>query len=299
MNIGLKQLRYIVVLARHRTMSAAAAELGIAQPSLSAAIQHVEDRAGRPLFARRPGAGVTITPFGRAVLAQARQVLRESDALDAMIGGRADLRGELVIDCFEDLAPYCLAPILANLAKAHPDLHCVVAELDFATLAERLGAGVADICVSYAMAPVARRHVEVLDELAPHAMLAEDDPLAASAQVSLGQLAEATLILSSRTESADHFLGLFRQHGVALGPIRPARSFEMQRSLVANGLGRGISYTRPLSPATYDGKPIVTRPIAGLPSLPIVASLLQRPVPGSATAAFVNCARAVFARLGG
>jgi len=40
------------------------------------------------------------------------------------------------------------------------------------------------------------------------------------------------------------------------------RSFEMQRSMVANGFGVAIAYTSPFGDYAYDGKPLVHRPIA-------------------------------------
>src|SRR5579859_2451912 len=110
MNLTLKDMRYFAAVARHRTISEAALELGVSQPALSLAIKRIEDLSGRPLLLRTPGLGIKLTPFGKAMLASCKAVLRESGNLDALLKPDHRLQGELVVDCFEDLAAFCLAP---------------------------------------------------------------------------------------------------------------------------------------------------------------------------------------------
>lgn len=288
MKFSLRDLHYFTTVARHRTISEAAQALGVSQPAVSLAVQRIEDLAGRPLLLRAPGMGVKLTPFGRSVLAGCKAVLRESGNLDALIRPGRHLRGELAVDCFEDLAPFCLAPIVAALRRREPELRIVPAEFDIARLMERVRLGVSDIAIGYEVAVPGGLHVVPLHALTAYALLPEDDPLAEEDGISLAQLAGRPFILSSHPESAEHFLGLFRFLGLPAPDYQVIRTFELQRSMIANGLGCGLSYTRPAGDKSYDGRRI--RCVKLSDSLPVqhVLAILQRPpAAGSAEAAFI------------
>ena len=297
MSLTLKDMRYFATVARHRTLSEAAIELGVSQPALSLAVQRMEDLSGRPLLLRTPGLGIKLTPFGKTMLASCKAVLRESGNLDALIKPDQRLQGELVVDCFEDLSAFCLAPILAALRRRQPDLRVTPGEFDIARLTERARLGVTDITIGYDVAIPSGLHVIALCTLEAHALLPADDPLASEDRVSLAQLAKRPFVLSSHPESAEHFLGLFRFLGLPVPSYQVIRTFELQRSMVANGLGCGLSYTRPAGDRSYDGRDIRCVPLSdALPRQSILA-MLQRPFSkGSAEAEFIAEAKEFFAQ---
>lgn len=61
----LVQLRYFLVAAEHGSMTAASAELNIAQSAVSTAIHNLEHDLRVQLFIRRRGRGLILTPAGR------------------------------------------------------------------------------------------------------------------------------------------------------------------------------------------------------------------------------------------
>ncbi|RVB68877.1 LysR family transcriptional regulator, partial [Mesorhizobium sp. M7A.F.Ca.CA.004.06.1.1] len=71
MNVTLTQLRYLVAVARHGSVTGAAKMLNVSQPSISVAIDAVEKNFGQKLFVRQRGSGVSPPSFGRAVVAKA------------------------------------------------------------------------------------------------------------------------------------------------------------------------------------------------------------------------------------
>lgn len=77
----LVQLRYLIQVAECGSISAAAAKLFIAQPSLSKAIAELESEMGITIFARS-SRGVTLTEDGTRFLAYARQVVEQADVLE-------------------------------------------------------------------------------------------------------------------------------------------------------------------------------------------------------------------------
>lgn len=88
----LRQLEYLVALARERHFARAAAACYVSQPSLSAAIRKLEHELDVPIV-RRGRRFEGLTPEGERVLARAHRVLAERDALQqelsAMRGGLA------------------------------------------------------------------------------------------------------------------------------------------------------------------------------------------------------------------
>ncbi|MFE7439730.1 LysR family transcriptional regulator [Streptomyces chartreusis] len=76
----LRQLEYLVALARERHFVRAAAACYVSQPSLSAAIRRLEHELGVPIV-RRGRRYEGLTPEGEVVLAWAHRMLAERDAL--------------------------------------------------------------------------------------------------------------------------------------------------------------------------------------------------------------------------
>ncbi|AJC54233.1 LysR family transcriptional regulator [Streptomyces sp. 769] len=74
--IGIRQLSYFAEVAEAGTVTAAAEQLHIAQPSLSQQIRALERRVGTPLFHRRPQ-GMELTDSGRVLLEGVQRAFAE------------------------------------------------------------------------------------------------------------------------------------------------------------------------------------------------------------------------------
>lgn len=77
----LQQLKYIVTVADKGTISDAAKELFISQPSLSSAIKELENEMQITIF-NRTNKGIVVSNVGDEFLAYARQVLEQSNLLE-------------------------------------------------------------------------------------------------------------------------------------------------------------------------------------------------------------------------
>ncbi|WP_163578555.1 LysR family transcriptional regulator [Gracilibacillus thailandensis] len=77
----LQQLKYVIEVARSRSISRAAQNLFISQPSLSNAIKELEKEMGIIIFSRT-NKGIIITPEGSEFLGYARQVLEQAELLE-------------------------------------------------------------------------------------------------------------------------------------------------------------------------------------------------------------------------
>ncbi|KQI73003.1 hypothetical protein AN191_03620 [Loktanella sp. 5RATIMAR09] len=256
--LTLRQYEYIVGIADAGSLTKAAAQLNVSQPSLSVAITRVEDHLKRVIFIRGKGAAIEITPFGHRLIAKARELL----ALGADIEQDSDAAHTWVLGCFADIAPWYLAPALGQLADRFPALSFAGHEGRFADLASALSDGTIDLAISYDVGFSGHFRRRKLADIAPVAFVATDHPLAQKSTLELADLKHDPLILFNEDLSEGFMRDLFTR--VALRPViqQKVASLEMMRSLAANGVGVGISYSRPPGDLSYDGKRLVTVPIA-------------------------------------
>ncbi|MCS0639492.1 LysR family transcriptional regulator [Streptomyces sp. LP05-1] len=97
MQLELRHLQAIRRIAEAGSLGTAARRLGVSQPALSAQLRRIERAVGGELFVRGPR-GVEPTRLGEFVLARARRVLGEMDALGAEARGFAP-GGPLRLGC--------------------------------------------------------------------------------------------------------------------------------------------------------------------------------------------------------
>jgi LysR family hca operon transcriptional activator len=76
----LRHLRYFAAVAEELNFTRAANRLHTAQPSLSQQVRQLEDEIGTSLF-ERDTRKVQLTPAGRALLKETREILRRTDHL--------------------------------------------------------------------------------------------------------------------------------------------------------------------------------------------------------------------------
>ncbi len=119
---SLRQLQYAVAVAELRGFRAAAERCHVSQPSLSAQVARLEAVLGVRLF-ERDRRHVLVTPAGEELLAYARRVLAEADALVAAAGRAGDpLAGTLRIGVIPTISAYLLPDVVPALRRSFPRL---------------------------------------------------------------------------------------------------------------------------------------------------------------------------------
>lgn len=257
--ISFRQLHYFVAAAQAGSATRAAARLNVSQPSISAAIRELEAEFGQPLFERRQARGLELTRFGSGKLAEARAVLSRLEHFASVSG--AGLPPRLGLAYFATLGPSSLPELLARLMRDIPDLQVDLRECDLEALSRALGKGIVDLAITYDVGLPSGVAREVLAELAPHAVLAPDHPLARQPDVSLAELAEYPFILVDLPLSREFLMVPFWQQGLSPNVVLRTVSVEMVRGMAANGLGVSMLFTRPRHDLAHDGKPVACRPI--------------------------------------
>jgi DNA-binding transcriptional LysR family regulator len=266
--ITLRQIEYATATDRCGGVTAAAAALNVSQPALSVALAQLETALGQPLFLRRPGGRITPTSFGRGWLAEAQAQL---DALTRLMSGETPA-APVRLACFEDLAPTHLAPLLRKLAEAAPEIIIAPEILPFETIAEGLRTGRIDLALTWDLGLDSSTDRRALQQIAPHAVVAADHPLAAFARkgTTLASLADHPLILADQGPSLAHMRALFSARGLPFTIAHRTATIDLMRSFAANGFGVGLSYTRPSGRRSHDGARLATVPITDAGTEPII-----------------------------
>jgi DNA-binding transcriptional LysR family regulator len=115
-------LQYFVTVAQLGSLSKAATQLGIAQPSLSLAMQRLESNLGTPLFVRSRQ-GVKVTKAGEKLLTDSRDLLQRWQQLKSgVLSTTNEARGRFALGCHPSVAIYSLPLFLPRLLKENPEL---------------------------------------------------------------------------------------------------------------------------------------------------------------------------------
>lgn len=87
----LQQLRYTIKIVESGSITEAAKQLFITQPSLSSAVKELENELGIEIFSRS-AKGITLTIDGAEFLSYARQVMEQTDLLEQRYRGKKPSR---------------------------------------------------------------------------------------------------------------------------------------------------------------------------------------------------------------
>lgn len=147
--VNLRQLWYWLVIVEEGSVTAAARRLSISQPALSQHLRSLERSLGGPLVERLPR-GVQLTPLGRALQADARDVLAAAGRLSRQARqARALETGSLEIATLPSLVDSTLLKPLRRWHKEHPGTSIRLHEFPLADLLVKgVGGGTADFAIS-------------------------------------------------------------------------------------------------------------------------------------------------------
>jgi DNA-binding transcriptional LysR family regulator len=245
--LNLYQLRILVAVVEHESVSRAAAALNLTQPSVSAQLVHLRRFAGTEILAR-DGRRIVLTEAGRALHRYAQEVLGATDALERELAdissGEHDhilIGGPLVY------TTYLIPPVLAEFQLRHQSVHLATVsgssrEIIERVRALRLDAGVATV------APFLRH---LADDVAVEHLCDDEWVIIESTQrpfsngrtVDFERLAEIPFVRWSRPEAAAE--GVLGRLATAAG-LRPLKfimdldSWEGIKDAARAGIGAAV-----------------------------------------------------------
>lgn len=128
MNISLKDIGYVLAVARLGSFTQAAESSAVSQPALSKQIKTIEASLGTPLF-ERTKRKVLLTPFGERFVRQAQVVMDEADKLAEITDSqRNPLSGSFKLGVIASSCAYLLPHFVGDIQLRFPELQLIIKE---------------------------------------------------------------------------------------------------------------------------------------------------------------------------
>lgn len=262
MRFTLKQLSYFIAAGETLSVTRASEQLNISQPSVSAAIAHLEAELQVQLFIRRQAQGLLLTEAGKTLLRTAREAMGAAGAVyDVARDMRELIEGALHVGTFLSLAPLIAPELWAGFSRRYDKVQMTMSEGSMPDLIEALRDARVELALTWGVdVPSDITFIE-LSRMPPCAILPTAHRLARQGTVRLADLVEEPFVLVDLPGTREYFLGLFQRLGIAPRIVTRTVSTAALRSYVAAGIGYGLTATRPCNQAAENGLPLAYVPL--------------------------------------
>lgn len=264
----LRVLHYFLAVAREQSISGAAEQLHLTQPTLSRQLKELEDELGKQLFIRG-SRRVTLTGEGRLLCRRAEEILALVRKTEAEVQG-ADIAGEVYVGADETSGQLCLARAARSVLDAYPGIRLHLVSNDCHTLLEQLDLGLLDLAVVQGAMNQAGYASLPLPGADPWGvLLPKGHPLAQQSAVTPDALHREPVILSRQAMTDGALAGWLQHSADALNVRVTCSQIVHARRMVAEGIGCAVIRQsladpqdtqlcfRPLQPALSTGSTLV------------------------------------------
>ncbi|MDI7862495.1 LysR family transcriptional regulator [Rhizobiaceae bacterium n13] len=230
------KLEYFIALARERHFARAAEELGISQPTLSAAIRQLEDQLG-VMLVNRGSRFMGLTPEGQRVLEWARRIVGDTRTMrEEMRAAHKGLSGHIRLAAIPT-ALAMVSRLTTPFQERHPDVTFSVVSknsLQVLSLLENLEV---DAGITYLEnEPLGRVTSVALYSERYHLITAAGSPLAESESVTWKEIGNLRLCLLTTDMQNRRIINQhFSEAGVAVKPTLESNSMIVLFSHVRTG----------------------------------------------------------------
>ena len=231
--LNIRTLQILVEVARQGGFSRAAQTVHAVQPTVSKAVQAVEDRLGVRIF-ERANNGVRLTVEGEIVYRRALNILQEFEALEADVAALHKLEKGVLRIGFPPVASGILfADLLSKYRQLYPGINISLQEQGCASLEPMVLSGDLDLAVTLLPVPPNFSWLQIRDEPLM-VIMPPDHPLADRKRLKMDELADNAFIgfeqgflLNDRIEA------VCRQRGLKLNECLRSGQLDFIMTLVA------------------------------------------------------------------
>lgn len=285
----LNQIRYFLNLADTLSFTEAATRSGVSQPTLTRAIQRLEQELGGTLV-YRDGKDSRLTALGRDIRSEFAAIADGEQRVRAISMNRARGRREtLTLGVVNTIAPALITGFLEHALRQMPMLELVLQPIARDEGMERLLSGQIDGC--FCTDPMAgNTKIATVDMFRERLLLAmaQRHPLASQASVSLSKLSEQPYLdrlqCEFRTRVNDHL----RERAIIMIPRLRSEREDLIQQAVAEGAGVCML---PERSAIVEG--LTLRPVD---TLDLSRTVAFQSISGSGTAAALRQLRVLIER---
>ena len=244
--MNLEQLQGFVEVARLGHFTHAAAQLHLAQPSLSRQISTLEHELGSELFHRARG-NITLTAAGESLLPLARRMLADADTVRHEMQELAGLRkGRVRLGAPPTFCISLVPEVLEAFHRSHPGIGLHLSEAGSRELLDQLAGGDLDI----ALVVTSDLGAEQAASLETTPLLSEDLVAVASASnpdfltrtsLTLAEFAEMPQILFDKSyQLRTTLMDAYRARGLSPRVVLEGAEMDAVLRLVERGLGVAV-----------------------------------------------------------
>ena len=197
MAMEIRVLRYFLTIAREGSITSAAEQLHITQPTLSRQIKDLEDELGQKLF-HRSSHSMKLTQEGFIFRQRAEEIVAMVDKTSAeFLSMDKPLAGDIYIGGGETLAVSLIADLIAELRKEYPDIRYHLYSGNEADVTERLDRGLLDFGILVQPADLTKYDcIHLPAEDIWGVVMRKDAPLAQKKKITRADLLDLPLIMS-------------------------------------------------------------------------------------------------------
>ena len=243
-----RELLYIKTIADTQSISKAAEELFIAQPSLSQALQRIERELGTHLFIREPR-GMKLTYAGEKYYLMAKEILDIYSDFKSEITHINELKaGRLVIGIARYMGLNILPNILPKFNKNYPNIEIIIREENTRVLENLVLGGNVDFALTHV-------HKKEMNEKINYEILKEDEFLLVTPKAYLKdsdkiKVKDGKSYVDLRDLEGEKFILLdinkgirkvqdrtIKSYGISPDVVFTTKNFETAKRLAANGMG--------------------------------------------------------------
>lgn len=243
-----RELLYIKTIADTKSISKAAEELFIAQPSLSQALQRIERELGTHLFIREPR-GMKLTYAGEKYYLMAKEILDIYSDFKSEITHINELKaGRLVIGIARYMGMNILPNILPKFNKNYPNIEIIIREENTRVLENLVLGGNVDFALTHV-------HKKEMNEKINYEILKEDEFLLVTPKSYLMnsdkiKVKDGKSYVDLRDLEGEKFILLdinkgirkvqdrtIKSYGISPDVVFTTKNFETAKRLAANGMG--------------------------------------------------------------
>jgi LysR family hydrogen peroxide-inducible transcriptional activator len=283
----LQELRFIVALAREKHFHKASNACFVSQPTLSIAVQKLENELNITIFERHKN-DVRITELGKVIVERAKRVLAEVDEIKQVAElEKNHLQSTFRLGAIYTVGSYLLPQLITTLNKLAPDMPIEINEDFTVNLREKLNAGELDaILISFPFSAAGIVTKELYKE--PFVVLMPaDHPLTKLKAISEKALSEYNVLMLGeghcfRDQVIASCPDCFAMRGSGAGfnwRTIEGGSLETIRHMVAAKMGLTILPATAANVGPYNSSILTTRPLKSISHNRVVALAWRKSFP--------------------
>ncbi|ABP34589.1 hydrogen peroxide-inducible genes activator [Polynucleobacter asymbioticus] len=273
---SLKQLTYLVALAKELNFTRAAESCFVGQSTLSAGLKELEDGLGIHLV-ERDRQNVSITPAGQEVLERAKTILAASQDLVEYAGASGKpMTATIRLGVIPTIAPFLLPIVLPEVRKRFPDLKITLREDLTANLLSRMAEHKLDFALIALPYDTSGLLVEELFDDDFWLVARAGDPALKGKEVTLpAKMAERLLLLEEGHCLREHSLQACKKADIRKAEGMEATSLLTLLQMVESGLGIALLPEMAVKSSLLNSTELVAKALAS-PAPKRVIALVAR-----------------------